>query len=114
MDGGGTPRPTRFAADFRRFVIPALTREVARLAPLVADGGIAFSEAMAEVMGTAYRRGAGYLPEGLRDELLDWVAATLLEEVDLAEAARDLVEGLLREPSREVMRQRIREFMDDG
>jgi len=114
VDGGGTPRPTRFAADFRRIVIPTLTREINRLAPDVAGGGMAFSDAMAELMRLAYQRGAGYLPEGLRDELLDWVATTLLEEIDLAEEAEALLQSLLREPSRDVMRSAIRKFIDDG
>jgi hypothetical protein len=114
VDGGGTPRPTRFAADFRRIVIPTLTREINRLAPDVADGGMAFSDAMAELMRLAYQRGAGYLPEGLRDELLDWVATTLLDEVDLVDEAQGLVESLLREPSRDAMRAAIRKFLDDG
>jgi hypothetical protein len=113
VDGGGPP-PGRFASDFRRIVIPTLTREISRLAPDVADGGMAFSDAMAELMSLAYRRGAGYLPEPLRDELLDWVATTLLVEVDLVEETQDLVESLLREPSRDAMRVAIRKFLDHG
>jgi hypothetical protein len=114
VDGDGTPRPTRFAADFRRIVIPTLTREINRLAPDVADGQMAFSDAMAELTRLAYQRGAGYLSEGLRDELVDWVAQTLLEETDLAEEAEALVQSLLREPSRDVIRAAIRKFLDDG
>jgi hypothetical protein len=75
---------------------------------------MAFSDAMAELMRLAHQRGAGYLPEGLRDELLDWVATTLLDEVDLVDEAQSLVEILLREPSRDAMRAAIRKFLDHG
>jgi len=106
--------PTRFAADFRRIVIPDLQREIQRLAPEVADGSLSFSEAMAEVCRHAHRRGAGYLPEPLRDELEDWIATTLLNDAAFADEAQALGQSLLREPSREVMRNAIRKFLDDG
>ena len=104
----------RFATDFRRLVVPVLAREINRLAAELADGGLTFSEAMAELMSLAYRRGAGYLPEPLLDELQDWIATTLVNDAALAEEAQDLVQSLPREPSRDVMRQRIRDFLDDG
>jgi hypothetical protein len=40
------------------------------------------------------------------------VATTLLVEVDLVEETQDLVESLLREPSRDAMRAAIRKFLD--
>ena len=113
MDGGGASG-RRFAADFRRLVTPVLTREIFRLAGELADDRLSFGEAMAELMALAWRRGAGYLPEDLQDELSDWLSTTLLDEACMAEDAQALVLSLLREPSREVMRQRIREFLDDG
>jgi hypothetical protein len=112
VDGGGPPG--RFAADFRRLVTPILTREITRLAPDVADGRLSFSEAMAELMRMAWRRGAGYLPEPLQEELQDWIASTLLDEACLIEEAEALLQSLLREPSRDVMRSAIRKFIDDG
>ena len=110
MDGGGAP--ARFANDFRRVVTPVLKREAARLGNELADDLLSFPEAMAELLSLAYRRGAGYLPEPLQDELRDWLSATLLDEAEGAADAVALVQGLLREPSRDVIRQRIREFLD--
>jgi len=112
MDDGRTPG--RFAADFRRHVTPILKREAARLGAELADDRLAFSDAMAELLSLAWKRGAGYLPEPLREELGDWLTATLLDETNLAEEAMALVRSLLREPSRDVLRARIREYLDDG
>jgi hypothetical protein len=110
----GDAPPSRFASDFRRLVTPILTREINRLAPDMADGLLAFSEAMAELMRLAWRRGAGYLPEPLQEELQDWIASTLLDEACLIEEADALLQSLLREPSRDVMRAAIRKFTADG
>lgn len=112
MDGGGAP--SRFATDFRRVVTPVLKREAERLGSDLADDRLSFPEAMAELMSLAYRRGAGYLPEPIQDELRDWLSATLLDEAEGAAEALTLVLGLLREPSRDVIRQRIREHLDNG
>ena len=112
MDDGRTPG--RFAAAYRRHVTPVLKREAARLGTELADDLLSFSDAMAELLSLAWSRGAGHLPEPLREELGDWLAATLLDETDLAEEAMALVQSLLREPSRDVMRARIREYLDDG
>lgn len=109
--GGGAPNA--FAADFRRIVVPVLLAEIRRIASELADDRISFGEAMAELEHLAHRRGAGYLTEPIRDQLTDWLSATLIEETELAEDAMALIRSLLREPSREVMQRAIREFLGD-
>lgn len=105
--------PSRFAADFRRLVAPKLQAEAERLAGDVADDRLTFPEAVAELMALAHRRGAGYLPEAVYDDLREWLAETLLNEACLAEEATALVQRLLREPSREAMRNAVREFLNE-
>lgn len=109
--GGEAPR--RFATDFRAHVVPVIQREITRLAGDMADNAIEFPEAMAELLHLAQRRGAGYLPDAIYDDLREWISVTLLDEATLAEDARDLVLRLLREPSRDVLRQAVREFLSD-
>ena len=85
------------------------------LAAGLADGGLTFSEAMAGTDEPRLPPGRkDTLPEPLLDELQDWIATTLVNDAALAEEAQDLVQSLPREPSRDVMRQRIRDFLDDG
>ena len=105
---------SRFAADFRRLVMPVLASEITRLAAELADDRLSFGEAMAELMSLAHRRGAGYLPDQVHDDLREWLSTTLLDEACRAGDVAALVHSLLREPSRDAMRQRIREFIDDG
>lgn len=109
--GGGAP--TRFAADFARIVTPVLAAEIVRLASDLADDRLSFGEAMDELVALAHRRGAGHLPEPIHADLLEWLATALLDEAELASEAIALVQSLLREPSRDVMRRAIREFLDD-
>lgn len=106
--------PRRFAVDFRAHVVPIMQREIARLAGDMAADEITFPEAMAELMDLAQRRGAGYLPDAIYDDLREWISVTLLDEAILAEDARALVLRLLREPSRDVLRQAVREFLTHG
>jgi hypothetical protein len=73
---------------------------------------ITFPEAMAELLSMAQRRGAGYLTDALWDEFREWLSLTLLDEAILAEEARALVLSLLREPSRDMLRAAVREFLD--
>ena len=53
----------------------------------LADDLLSFYAAMAELLVIMWDGGAGHLPEPLREELGDWLAATLLDETDLAEEA---------------------------
>jgi len=71
---------SRFAADFRRLVMPVLALEITRLAAELADDRLSFGEAMAELMSLAHRRGAGYLPDQVHDDLREWLSTTLLDE----------------------------------
>ena len=74
---------------------------------------LGFGEAMAELMHVAHRRGAGYLPDSVHDDLHEWLAVGLFDEATLADEARALVLGLLREPSRDVLRQAVLEFLNE-
>jgi hypothetical protein len=102
-----------FAATFRRLVAPKLQAESYRLATELVADRLTFPEAMAELLAYAHRRGAGYLPEAIYDDLRDWLSRILLDDTELAEEATALVQRLLREPSREAMRKAVREFLDE-
>jgi len=100
---------THFANRFRDLVLPRLA---AIIAARCADGSIDFHTTHHEVMAEARRLGAHYLPDDKLSDLIDWSQTTILDAVAALDDATDLVERLLREPSREVIRTAVREFMD--
>lgn len=106
----------RFADAFRAHVVPRLRDRIATLAMDVAAGEVEFSEAVNATMMEAMRLGAGYLAPGALDALMDWVLSTMTEAVsesgEALDAAWDLVERTMREPSREAIRASVREFLD--
>jgi hypothetical protein len=103
--------PTTFASDFRRHVAPILRTATTAFGEDLSDDRLTFPEAMAELQTLAYARGAGFLPEHVRDELTNWLGSNLLNAACLAEDANALVERLRREPDRAVMRNAIRAFL---
>lgn len=98
-----------FANRFRDLVLPKLEAIIDQRR---ADGSICFHETHAEVMAEARRLGAYYLPDDKLNDLIDWSQTTILDAVTELDDAVDLVLSLLREPSRDVMQRRIREFLD--
>jgi len=72
-----------------------------------------------EIWLFARSRGAGYLSEERQDALRDWLYASLTEQIEAADAALTVeadafVHSLMREPSREVIRTKVREFLGVG
>lgn len=92
-----------FAEAFRRHVRPALCEAVADQAAL----GVSFQEAVAEVMSLAIARGAGCLSGDHYDALIDWVEASIIE----AQEAWTLIQRVIREPDRNIIRQEVRSFI---
>lgn len=82
-----------FANHFRSHVTPRLRGMAERQAFLVAADAISFAEAVEAVLREAFSRGAGYLPSAIFDELLDWVYATVSQEIEKAEAACAEMDG---------------------
>lgn len=80
-------------------------------APLVAGGIVTFTEAQSEVMAEATRLGASNLPDDHLHDLIDWIQTELLTSAIDAEEAAALVQRLLREPSRDIIRAAVREFL---
>ena len=104
-----------FATAFLALVVPDLRTSIADRASSVTSGETSFSDALADIRQQASRRGAGYLPPAHYDALLDWTAATLLtacaEAEKLAGEADALIQSLLREPSRDVLRSSVAAFI---
>lgn len=103
---------SNFSDRFRALVVPRLQASIDALAPDVASGSITFSEAQSDVMAEATRLGASNLPPAHLDDLIDLIQTDLLDAVILAEEADALVQSLLREPSRDVLRAAVRGFLD--
>lgn len=74
-----------FAIHFRELALPRLTPWVRLEAECVRLGVETFSDAFAIVHREARRLGALHLPPTILDELEDWIATTLLTEIDRAE-----------------------------
>lgn len=74
---------SQFAVQFRAHVIPRLHNLVRAEAVCIAHGVESFDNACNIVMDHARRLGALRLPDIL--ELEDWIATTLLLEIDAAE-----------------------------
>lgn len=75
----------QFAIHYRERVIPRLHNLVRAEAVCIAHGVEGFDDACSIVMRHARQLGANYLPNIL--ELEDWIATTLLNEIDEAERA---------------------------
>ena len=107
-----------FADHYRAHVLPRLRQMTIEAADHWLAEEPTFSEIFDEIWHEAVRRGATRLPENLRDELHDWLMTLLAERIEAAEKLQDdadaLVRSLLREPSRDVLRERIREFLSAG
>ena len=97
-----------FATRYRALVLPRLERLIEAR---IADGTISFRDTYSEVMAEAARLGSGFLAPELLDDLIDWAQAAILDALVAVEEAETLVVDLMRESSREVIRQRVREFV---
>ena len=76
---------SKFQSAFREIVVPDL-RKRCRTEAMRFDLGLCdYSEAQSAVIHAAFSRGAGNLPDQLQLDLLDWISATLLREVDAVE-----------------------------
>ena len=73
----------QFAVHYRERVIPRLHNLVRAEAVCIAHGVESFDNACNVVMRHARELGANYLPDIF--ELEDWIATTLLSEIDAAE-----------------------------
>jgi hypothetical protein len=102
-----------FAAAFRQHVIPRLQTQVRELAWDGWDQD--FSASMEELHGTARRHGAGYLAPEHWDDLDDWLAKTLIDEIEASEREREeadkFVASMLRAPDRSVIRISVRSWV---
>jgi hypothetical protein len=110
--------PSDFAAAFRQHVVPPLRAMVERDAMRFWTEDMDFSDIADDAWHFALRRGAEYLPDVHRDALRDWLYAFVSDQIEAArsvhEEAEALVRGLLREPSREVIRESVRGFLSAG
>lgn len=75
--------PARFPQHFDREVTPKLANLVAIWGNLVACDAYSFGEALALLWAYAWKRGAGYLPHDVQDELRDWLVTELSASIDL-------------------------------
>jgi hypothetical protein len=66
-----------FGAAFRRHVLPSLRDAIFEW---VIRDDVTFDEVVAEVMGLAHARGAGYLSDGYFRDLVNWIGATILDD----------------------------------
>ena len=74
--------PSRFLERFERIVGPILA-DIARVQGTSVALGIAtYSQAYAEIMHEAQRRGAAFLPADAGERLEDWAHDALLAEID--------------------------------
>lgn len=76
-----------FAAHFRQLAIPRVMPWVCMEAECVRRGVDSFSEAYDVIYREARRLGALHLPPSILEELEDWIATTLLTEIERAERA---------------------------
>lgn len=74
-----------FASTFREIVVPKLRRWVEMEAVCVARGIETYGDAFATVYREANSMGASHLPKQVHDDLVDWIAAKLLVEIDTVE-----------------------------
>ena len=95
--------------------MPALRAQVEADAMRFWTESADFAEIADDAWHFALRRGAAYLPDGHRDALQDWLNAQVCDQIEAArvicEEADALVLGLLREPSREVLKANVRGFI---
>lgn len=82
MSGGPPPA---FAELFQEHLHPRLTNLCIAQGRCVAAGVATYSEAHAAIYRYAHRYGAGLLPPARADDLVDWIASTLAEQVFHAE-----------------------------
>lgn len=103
------------AAAFRQHITPRLREMVVARSILFWTDARDFVDLMDEVWLEARRLGAGLLPEEHEDALRDWLYALMTEQIDaaekIAEDAERLVAGLMREPSRAVIRDAVGRFV---
>lgn len=78
----------RFARDFRSIVIPRLQNLAIAYGACIAAGVCDWADAHQSLWNYARRHGAAWLPDGVVDDLDDWLSATLLAAIDQAEAAQ--------------------------
>lgn len=74
-----------FPDNFREHVIPGLRNLITAEAICIVHGVEDYSEAHRVVMRHACALGAGFLPDAIFDDLIDWVDDTLLTEILKAE-----------------------------
>lgn len=99
--------PTSVFADaFRRHVTPKLRDLIVCLASQSED----YNDSIAEIIREAHRLGAGYLPDEHHHAMVEWIGATFLDEVALADEADDLVSRLMCEANPIILRREIRSF----
>jgi hypothetical protein len=103
------------AAAFRQHVIPRLRQMVIARSILFWTEDRPFLDLADEIWLEGIRLGSGLLPEDHQEALRDWLYAFLTEQIDAAEKIADdaekLVIGLLREPSRKVLRGAVDRFV---
>lgn len=78
--------PSSFANEFRRHVVPVLTRVIETQAVFVALGIATLSEARASVTCAAWEQNAAHLPEEHFERLEDWIMDTLCARVAVKQA----------------------------
>ncbi len=77
-----------FATHFREHIMPRLCNLAKAEAVCVAAEVETLSGAVDAVWGYARKHGAIYLPNGLIDELHDWILTRVADEIEKAEAGR--------------------------
>lgn len=88
-----------FDAAFRSVAIPRLAARCRIEAIRVADREQGFAAAVDAVTDAARRMGMAYLSNDHITDLLDWIAATVLRDIDAAEAiTRQVREAERRDP----------------
>lgn len=107
-----------FATAYRAHVLPRLREAVSVASMAFWADDLSFGDIATDVWGVAHRHGADFLPDDHRDILRDWLYSLLTEQIDAAEeiqrTADALVRNLLREPSRAILRERVRGFVRAG
>lgn len=107
-----------FAEGFRAYVLPRLKEVIAERCAEFLYADLTYGDIVSEVWTFAARRGVHYLPAEHETVLREWVHAQVSERIEAAERlaheAEALVLSLMREPSREVLRRRIGEFISGG